>query len=254
MQGKIFYPAAVMIAVCILICGCSDPVVPAGALLDQAVKKAAEGDWAEADQLAKQVLKQNKNHADALMIRALAQNSLDVRNEAVEYAIHAAKVKPDHFLPHYIQGMLLSKNGKPDLALLALKEARRFRPDDINTLILLTENSMALKRYKEAAGYLKLLARNQSYRTSSYLWNGLGICFTASSPQMALRFFRMAERYAPDDPITALNLAILYDSRLKQIADARHYYERFFRFSAGKAEYDVIRGQAELRLNSIQER
>ena len=243
-----------VILLCCILAGCSDPAVPAGTLLNNAAEKAAAGDWQEADRLARQVLKQDKNNADALMLRALAGNSLDSRNEAVEYAIQAARVKPDHFLPHYIQGMLLSKNGKPDLALRSLKEARRFRPDDVNTLILLAENSIAVRRFREAAGYFKLLARNQNYRTSAYLWNGLGICFAESNPQMAMAFFKQAERYAPNDPVTMLNLAVLHDRYLHKEPDARRYYERFVRIAMGKAEYDSIRGKVEFRLDSMKER
>ncbi len=64
----------------------------------------------------------------------------------------------------------------------------------------------------------------------------------------------MAERYAPNDPVTVLNLAILHDSYLRQESNARHYYEQFLRIAAGKAEYDVIRSRAELRLDSIKGR
>ena len=114
---------SVILLCCVLIGGCSDPVVPTGTLLNNAAEKAAAGDWAEADRLARQAIKQDKNNADALMLLALAENNLDSRNEAVEYSIQAARLKPDHFLPHYIQGMLLSKNGKPDLALRSLKDS-----------------------------------------------------------------------------------------------------------------------------------
>ena len=245
---------SVILLCCVLIGGCSDPVVPAGTLLNNAAEKAAAGDWAEADRLARQAIKQDKNNADALMLLALAENSLDSRNEAVEYSIQAARLKPDHFLPHYIQGMLLSKNGKPDLALRSLKEARRFRPDDVNTLILLAENSIAVRRFREAAGYFKLLAREPSYKTSPYLWNGLGICYTESAPQMALKLFKMAERYAPNDPVTMLNLAVLHDRYLRKEPDARRYYEHFVRTAMGKAEYDAIRGKVEFRLDSMKER
>jgi len=236
---------------CIWLCGCSEPVVPVGTLLNNAAGKAAEGDWSGADQLAARALKQDANNADALMLRALAQDNLDFRKEAVDYAIHAARVRPDQFLPHYIQGLLLSKNGKRDLALRALKEARRFRPDDINTLILLAENSIAVKRYKDAAGYFKLLAKNQTYRTSPYLWNGLGVCYTESSPELALKFYQMAEHYGSDDPVTVLNLGVLHDRYLRRENEARQYYERFVQLSMGKTEYDSIRGAVEFRLDSM---
>jgi len=250
MKRQIFYLAAA-IAVVMQFCGCSKPVAPVGVLLNQAVQKAAEGNWRDADELAKQVLKQQKHNADALMLRALAQSNLDFRHEAVEYAIHAARVEPDLFLAHYIQGMLLSKNGKPEAALKALKEARRLRPNDINTLILLAENSVAVRRYQEAAGYFKLLGKNPNYLRSSYLWNGLGVCHAVINPQMALKFFRMAERYESNNPVTALNLAVLYDQYLKNPKAARLNYDRFTRLTMGRAEYDTLRRQVESRLSSL---
>ena len=254
MKWKIFCLAGMLAACVFWTCGCSEPLEPTSVLLHKAMEKASEGDWTGADSLAGKVLKQDKNNADALMLRALARNSLDSRDEAAGYAIHAARLKPDLFLAQYIQGMLLSKNGKPELALRALKEARRIRPEDVNTLILLAENSIAIKRYKEAAGYFKILAKNPNYRTSPYLWNGLGICYAARSPQLAVKFFQMAERFSPNDPVTVLNLAVLHDAHLRQGRQAQNYYDRFIRITAGKTEYDTVRSNAEFRLDSIKGR
>ena len=253
MKWKILSLAAAF-GIMLPFCGCSKPAVPVGTLMNQAVQKASEGNWRAADELAKQALKQQKDNADALMLRALAQNNLDFRHEAVENAIHAARIKPELFLAHYIQGMLLSKNGKPDLALKALKEARRLRPDDVNTLILLAENSIAVKRYQEAAGYFKLLGKNPNYLHSAYLWNGLGVCHAVINPAMALKFFRMAARYEQENPITVLNQAILYDKYLNDQEKAKQGYEQFGRLTAGRAEYDTYRRQVESRLNSMKDR
>ena len=254
MKRNIYFAAVFAI---LLISGCSKPAVPVGVLLDQAAGKASEGDWAAANRLAGDALKQDKQNADALMLKALACSNLDARHEAVEYAIQAARIKPQLFLAHYIQGMLLSKNGKPDLALKALKEARRLRPGDINTLILLAENSMAVRRYQEAAGYFKQLAmQDKSYKSSPYLWNGLGVCYASRDPRLALRFFQMGARFAPNDPITVLNLAVLYDRYLRppDNANAVRSYERLLQLTAGKAEYDSIRRQAAFRLDTLKGR
>ena len=252
MRRKFYVLAAA--AGLLVFCGCSKPLTPVPVLLDQAAVKAGEGDWAGADRLAKQVLAQDKDNADALMLRALARFTLDSQNEAVEYAIHAARVRPDSFAAHYIQGMLLSKSGKADLALRALKEALRLRPGDTNTLILLAENSMALRRYQEAAGYFKQLAKkDQNYRKSPYLWNSLGICFL-SNPKYSLQFFQAAEKFGPDDPVTALNLAVLHDAHLKQPAVAMTGYERFLKLTEGQAEYDSLRSKVSLRLESLRGR
>jgi len=251
MKRKFYILAAA--AGLLVICGCSKPVTPVPVLLDQAAVKAGEGDWTGADQLAKQVLEQDKDNADALMLRALARYTLDSQNEAVEYAIHAARVRSDSFAAHYIQGMLLSKSGKSDLALRALKEARRLRPGDTNTLILLAENAIALRRFQEAAGYFKLLASDKKYLKTPYLWNGLGICLL-SNPNQALKFFRMAERFGPNDPVTALNLAVLHDAHLKQQTAALSGYERFLQLTSGQAEYDLLRSKVSLRLESLRGR
>ena len=250
MKRNILFAAA--FAVILSMTGCSKPAVPVGVLLDQAAGKASEGDWAAAGRLAGEALKQDKQNADALMLKALACSNLDARHEAVEYAIQAARIKPQLFLAQYIQGMLLSKNRKPDLALKALKEARRLRPDDINTLILLAENSMAVRRYQEAAGYFKMLAtQDKSYRSSPYLWNGLGVCYSSRDPKLALRFFQMGARFAPNDPITVLNLAVLHDRYLRLPDNAVSFYERLLQMTDGKAEYDSIRRQAASRLNAL---
>lgn len=269
--------AVIAAAVLAGLCGCSEPEAGPGTLLNQAVDKASEGSWSAAYQLAERAWKQNKSNADALMLMALAQNNLDSGDAAVSYAIQAARLKPDLFTAQYIQGMLLSTNNKPDLALKALKDALRLRPGDVNTLILLVENSIATRHYQDAARYLKLLAKNPAYQKSSYVWNGLGTCYAVTSPDMALRYFRMAETLMPNDPTAALNLAVLYDTRLARSAAARaewakrtrrkpedygkdcsdmaqRYYNRFIRMTAGKAEYDTLRRQAELRLDSLKGR
>ena len=269
--------AAVAAALLGVLCACSEQEAGPGTLLNQAADKAAEGNWAAADQLAAGALKQKKDDPDALMLLALARNSLDARDEAVSYAIQAARLKPDSFTAQYIQGMLLSSNGKPDLALKALKDALRLRPDDVNTLILLVENSIAARRYSDAAQYLKILARNPAYQKTSYVWNGLGTCYAVSAPEMALRYFRMAETLLPNDPVAALNLAVLYDTRLGRSPQARadwakrtgndpagfekecslmaqRYYTRFLRMTERKTEYDTIRSQAAARLDGLRGR
>ena len=58
----------------------------------------------------------------------------------------------------------------------------------------------------------------------------------------------------PNDPITALNLAVLHDRYLRQPADAVRSYERLLQLTDGKAEYDSIRRQAAFRLDTLKGR
>ena len=94
---------------------------------------------------------------------------------------------------------------------------------------------------------------------------------------MALRYFRMAETLLPNDPVSTLNLAVLYDTRLGHSPQARadwakrtkkdpaefekecslmaqRYYTRFLRMTERKTEYDTIRSQAAARLDALRGR
>lgn len=233
--------------------GCSKAPEPVETLLEHGAERAAAGDWSGADAAAGKALKQRKNQVNALLLRAMARNNLDCCAEAQEYAMRAAQLDPKSFLAQYLKGMLLSKNGKPGLALAALREARRMRPDDLNTLILLAESSLKAKKYDAAAGYFKHLARSPEYRSTPYPWNGIGVCYAAHAPRKALAFFHMAERLAPGDPGAAVNLAVICD-KLRALDTARSYYRRFLLLTEGKAEYGAIRAAAKLRLESIPNR
>ncbi|OQA85975.1 MAG: hypothetical protein BWY31_01594 [Lentisphaerae bacterium ADurb.Bin242] len=235
----------------LFLCACSAPPEPVGSLLSKACAKASNGDWLGADTLARQVLKQENANIDALLLCALARSNLDSEREAIDYAMKAAELAPGNFHAQYIKGFLLYKSGKYDLALGPLRAARNLREDDLNTLILLAQTSYVRKNLIQSAGYYSLLVRIPKYGNSPLPWNGIGVCYAQSNPRKALAFFRKAEQLSPYDPATALNLAVLYDVHLRQPAAAKSYYERFLRLSTGKAEYDSIRGTAELRFDSM---
>ncbi len=234
--------------------GCSAPPEPVGTLLSKACAKATSGDWPGADAFAQQVLKQENNNVDALLLCALAKSNQGLEREAIDYAMKAAGLAPGNFYAQYIKGFLLYKSGKYDLALDPLRAARSLREDDLNSLILLAQASYARKNMAQAAGYYSLLIRVPKYGNTPLPWNGIGVCYAQTEPRKAQAFFRKAEQLAPADPATALNMAVLLDVYLRQASAAKVYYERFLSLSTGKAEYDSIRGTAELRLDSMNSR
>lgn len=254
MKRKIFFLYGLTCALAFGTCACSKPSEPVSVQLNQAADKAMAGDWAGAEKITRQALKQEPDNVNTLMLRAMACNNLGASAEALDLALRAAQLAPKLFLAQYLKGMLLCKNGKYDLALSPLKEARSLRPGDTNTLILLAEASLNQKKYDAAAYCFSSLARLPEYKLTPYPWNGIGVSYAVRAPQKALKFLRQAERLAPADPVTALNLAVLYDTRLRQKAPAMAYYARFLQLSAGKAEFDAIRGSAELRLDSLKGR
>ena len=232
--------------------GCSGPEVPVNVMLEDAYQKAETGDWTAADKLAANVLKREGNNVNALILRAMSCSHHDEQQKALDYAIAAANLKPNLFLAQYLKGQLLYKSRKYDLAQVALKAALKLRPNDQNTLILLAQATLHQKQYMVSATYFARLAKqNPQIRSTSLPWNGIGICYARTMPTKAKQFFRQAEKIAPYDPVTSLNLAVFYDRYNRNRMLACQYYQRFIRLSTGKAEYDMIRGSAQSRLDSI---
>lgn len=238
----------------LLLSGCSGQQEPVATLLSKACAKATNGDWPAADVLAGQVLKQEDKNVDALLLCALAKSNMGAEREALDFAMKAAELAPTSFHAQYIKGFLLYKSGKYDLAIDPLRAARNLREDDLNSLILLAQASYAKKNMVQAAGYYSILLRIPKYGNTPMPWNAIGVCYAQSEPRKAQAFFRKAEQIAPADPATALNMAVLLDVNLRQPAAAKAYYERFLTLSTGKAEYDSVRGTAELRLDSMNNR
>lgn len=254
MMKYISYCIAAAAAVMLALCGCSGEAIPASVLLDDAHAKALAGNWAMADTLAQKVLSDDKNNVDALLIKALAQNNLGNEKEALDCALHASELRKDLFLCQYIKGMLLYKNGKYDLALAPLQEARKLRPSDTNTLVLLAKCCSILKKYNGGADAFARIASHGNFRRNPLVWNGIGVCMAHSDPRKALSFLRMAERLSPGYALTSLNTAVLYDRYLRNRNQAVTFYERFLASSAGHLEMDAVRAAVELRLDTLKNR
>lgn len=254
MTKKIYFCLPVLLGIWFFCCGCSGEKVSPEVLLERSLEKAVAGDWNAARRLAEDVLKNDKNNVNALLLSALAQSNLGNTKNALDHALLAATVAKDSFLCQYVKGMLLYRDSKYSLAIPPLQEALRLRPEEINTLVLLSKSTYALKKYDAAAGYFARIARNSRYRHDPLPWNGIGVCMTHSSPARALPYFQVALRIAPEEALTSFNMAVLYDRYLRKQPLAIRSYERFLEQSIGKMELDDLRARAELRLDTLKTR
>ena len=92
MKRKPIALAVIAAAALIGLSGCSEPEAPAGTLLNQAVDKAAEGNWATADQFAVRAWKQDKNNADALIRSANASIEIERKKASADIKSEIADV------------------------------------------------------------------------------------------------------------------------------------------------------------------
>lgn len=237
--------------VSILFSGCSSQKDTPDGMLSKALSCAVNGDWSKAGSLSEEVLKQNPSHVEALLLNALALSYQDRIQNAIDESLKAVQISPNLFTAQYLKGYLLYKNKNYDQCIEPLRAARAIRPNDLNTAILLAQASLMLKNTTAAAGYYKLIARDPRFNSNPASWTGLGMAFLKTNPNLSNSYFRIAEKKAPLNPATALNLAVLNDEYLRKKAVASEYYQKFLRLSQGKPEFDPQREQVRKRLSEI---
>ena len=251
MKQKIFAILLSAVLLPFLFSACSSNSEPADVLVKKSFDSAMGGDWKTAADLAERAVDQEPSNVNALLLYALALSYTDRLQSAIDESLKAVKLAPSSFTAQYLKGYLLYKNGNYDQCIEPLRLARTLRPADMNSAILLAQASLELRNTNAAAGYYKLIARDRRFYSTPAPWIGLGMAFVRTNPTLARSYFSLAERRAPDNPLIALNLAVVYDANLKTPMDAVPYYNKFLRLTQDKAGFDAMRAKVQKRLTEI---
>ncbi len=241
--------AALLLAFCLA--ACSSKSEPADVLIKKSFDSAMAGDWKNAAELAEQAADQEPSNVTALLLHALALSYTDRLQSAIDESRKAVRLAPGSFTAQYLEGYLLYKNRNYDQCIEPLRIARSLRPTDMNSAILLAQASLELRNTTAAAGYYKIIARDRRFYPTPAPWIGLGMTFLKTRPTLTRSYFTLAERRAPDNPLIALNLAVVNDSALKSPMNAVPYYNKFLRLTGDKAGYDELRAKVRKRLTEI---
>ncbi len=241
--------AALLLAFCLA--ACSSKSEPADVLIKKSFDSAMAGDWKNAEELAERAVAQEPSNVTALLLHALALSYTDRLQSAIDESLKAVKLAPGSFTAQYLKGYLLYKNRSYDQCIEPLRIARSLRPSDMNSAILLAQASLELRNTTAAAGYYKIIARDRRFYPTPAPWIGLGMTFLKTRPTLTRSYFMLAERRAPDNPLIALNLAVLNDSALKSPMNAVPYYNKFLRLTRDKAGFDAMRVKVQKRLTEI---
>lgn len=235
----------------LLFTACSSEKESADTLLSKSFSCAVNGDWKLAESYAKRAVAAAPENPDALILHALALSYTDELQGAIDESRKAVSLAPDHFTAQYLKGYLLYRNGNYDQCIEPLRIARSLRSDDLNSAILLAQASLRLRNATAAAGYYKIIAQDRRFNATPAPWIGLGMAFLKTKPSLSKSYFQIAERRAPENPLVALDLAVLCDTNLKRPADAVPYYSKFLLLTQDKSGYDAMRNNVRRRLSEL---
>ena len=182
-------------------------------LIGRAIRKAAdEGKWAEARTLAEKAVSQNPDDANAHVMLALALEQAGELKKAIEEAAAAVETDPDNFMAQYTYGRLLFKASDYAHCPKPLKKARKLKPNEPCSALLLARTNVMLGVDKEAIKNYLGLASMKDYAKNPAPYNELGVLFFKRRDYpMAKRCFERALTCAPSDRVVNLNLAVFWD-------------------------------------------
>jgi len=229
---NLFCFAAICAAFLLTACG---PEPTADEWMRRSLASAKEAKWGRAlDQAANAVDKAPGNTlANVLLAIALENNN---RTEDALNAAVRAGADTSCFIAQYTLGRLYCRQQKYDSSVKPLTRALELRPDDANTLILLSRAKLHLNT-EDALNLNKRLLSVPQFSQSAVIYNELGVLqVLKNEPKKATALFLKALSLDADNPHLNLNNAILHDYYLGDLMKARQYYNSFLRLAANRRE------------------
>ncbi len=210
----------------------------------------------EAAEYAMKAAALEPENPQARIIAAIACEQDGRYEDAVREARQAVILAPDSFAAQYTLGRLYASSRSSSYdALVALGKALKLRPDDRNTLVLLTNVTMYLSPEK-AYEYLAKLGRNSEIRNSRAYQNQLGICrYRRKQFEQAGQAFIQAYRHDRSQGQASLatyNLAYFFDHCKKNGSMALTLYRSYLNQTPDGRSSGTARKLAAARIRALQ--
>jgi predicted TPR repeat methyltransferase len=166
------------------------------------------GEFAQAEQLYRQVLQLEPWHADALYLLGAALQTLGKVDEALDNYEKALQVRPDYAEIYHNLGVAKSSQGKLEEAIAHFRHAIQLKPDFASAHYSLGIDLAKLGRANEAiASYYEAIRLRpghvDAYNSSGSAWRTLGRLDHAAS------CFQQALHIQPDSVETHNNLGVV---------------------------------------------
>ncbi len=238
MMKTFFYSlcAAACIAAGAVSCG---PAPSADEYLSKSIASAERAEWADALKYAKRSVDKAPGHAASEIQLILAMEQNNQEDEALTRAITAAEAFPDSFLANYTLGRMYCKQNKYEYAIRPLTIASELRPDDANTLVLLARAKSRQNIGDALDAYSKLVSLPQ-FSKNSVLYNEMAVLLVMQGKaRKSLALMQQAITLDSANPLLYLNMAIINDYQLGDMAAARTYYSNFLRLASNQVALEA---------------
>lgn len=233
-------------------CGCSGSANDADTLLQMAANSAQNGKNSDALMLAKEACMLSPDNVEALLMRSIMAERCGEKASALDSALQAVKIAPNHVGALYTVGRLYSYN--KDTAAEAvnyLEKALTFNPNDINTLILLSNLSVALKSEK-SLDYISKLQSLDSELVNTFEGQTLlahAYAIRGKKREATLTFGIISRKWA--NVLSNYNYAVALDCLYNNTSIVAEKYKLFLEQSASDPKFDKLRKDVERRLKKL---
>lgn len=237
----------------VLIGGCFGEKEDFAALMTKAEKSASDGKWEEALEYSQDAVKCQPKNAEAIVLTALAYENLGKTNEALEEITKASALAPQAFFVQYTHGRMLFERARFESCIAPLKNALKLRPGNRDTLVLLARVSVIQKNMQEAKYYNALLTKDPVLAKKAAPWSeyGMVVLLDDRKPKASLAYFNYAYRLEPSNPVTVLNMAVLYDRYLKNPRYAKAFYQKYLQLTQMDSSLAQERAAVEKRIKAL---
>lgn len=221
---------------------CSDPASDANVMLNRAKGYAECKEFSVAKSCAQKVVEIAPNDMRGYLMLAMidklkSQDPKDL-NEAIENAQKAVALAPQSFEANHLAGRLMIMQNPFNVRSLPYFEtASKIDPTRLDNLLLLANTCLNCRQPRRAYEVYKRLLFFPQYRGNFELNNQVGFALARINElEAAEQFFKKAISLSAGHPMPQLNLARLYDYKLKQPQKALMAYEQYCVNASGQIE------------------
>lgn len=216
-------------------------------LINSAYTYAKAGNkWTEARDAAAKAVQLKPDDPKALLLYAIALDKTNDGDKAVSMIKKAVNLNKDNFLAQYYAGKILYDNKQNAEAIPYLKKAFALKPNDINTLILLSK-ACEIVGHGDALEYYRSLLKTDRFKGKSGIYNDMGVIYMKQNQkEKAAKCFIFALRKAPNDPTVNLNFAIFCDTKVNNKATAINGYKKYVELTSTAREGSPVAQKREL--------
>lgn len=249
---KKFCYLTVLLTACFLV-ACRGEKLSVDELLNQGVAAAQNGDWDKARDFAGRAVKAAPANVNALTLYALALENTGDSDAALGEISKAVSIDEANYFAQYTKGRLYYEKKRFGSCIAPLRAALNLRPDAADPLILLAQSSVYLNNAQDARIYYSRLARNKKFARNPAPWSELGMNFIRfdNKPAQAAQYLIYAYRLQPENPTLLLNLAVYFDTYMRNHAEARKYYTRFLNMTKQNSSMSQNREAVEKRIQAL---